>query len=532
MYVAPNSTIKFLQNVPLDNTYDHTVLFTSASHQADVFSTFGSTALTLSAQSYVREADGIIRVSLSTAQLYGCNYLMFKNTSFENKWFYAFITKIEYRNNGTSVVHFEIDVMQTWMLNFTVDPCFIEREHSTTDSPGDNLVPENLETGDYMLDGLDRVITTTLNEFPPVAVVFACTFGYVSTATSPADMFPDYKGGTNGGVYSGLALHAFLTIESANTFIDKVVDAKKLSGIVTAFMMYADFVHHDATATFTPSAGSKTKTLYNAKPTTIPNLPSGYTIKNKKLLTYPYIFCYITDNQGNGTAFPFEYFGSTNVQVDLWGSFSPDPAVVLVPKNYKGITDGNWDEKMVLKGFPQVAFNVDAYKAWIAQNGSAMAVSNMSAALSASVGVASGNPMAALGLVNNVMQSVQQMYIHQVQPPQNYGNVSGNVMYQTGRLNFHYGKKFIRPEFALIIDDYFNRFGYATHRVKTPNVFTSFGNRPHWNYVQTKRCALSGNVPADDLHSIANIFDNGITFWKYIAEVGHYNLDNSPGSSV
>ena len=32
------------------------------------------------------------------------------------------------------------------------------------------------------------------------------------------------------------------------------------------------------------------------------------------------------------------------------------------------------------------------------------------------------------------------------------------------------------PEFARIIDDYFNMFGYATHRVKTPNR----DGRPHW----------------------------------------------------
>ena len=85
-------------------------------------------------------------------------------------------------------------------------------------------------------------------------------------------------------------------------------------------------------------------------------------------------------------------------------------------------------------------------------------------------------------------------------------------------------KKAITREFAVKIDDYFNRYGYQTNNVKVPNR----NSRPHWNYVKTVGCSIKGSIPADDKSLICRIYDNGITFWKNGSEVGDYSLDNSP----
>ena len=53
-------------------------------------------------------------------------------------------------------------------------------------------------------------------------------------------------------------------------------------------------------------------------------------------------------------------------------------------------------------------------------------------------------------------------------------------------------------------------------------------SRPHWNYVKTIDCSISGSVPSDDEKTICNIFDKGITFWKNGNEIGNYSLDNRP----
>ena len=92
---------------------------------------------------------------------------------------------------------------------------------------------------------------------------------------------------------------------------------------------------------------------------------------------------------------------------------------------------------------------------------------------------------------------------------------------------FQFFYAYIRAEFAQIIDNYFNVYGYATHRVKIPNRAI----RPHWNYVKTQNVSLTGSVPADDMARLRQIYDNGVTFWRNGNEVGDYSLDNRPSAT-
>mgnify|MGYP003296521413 CR=1 FL=1 len=48
----------------------------------------------------------------------------------------------------------QIDVFSTWYSSFNVGQAFIEREHVSNDAIGANLVPENLETGEYIAQNL------------------------------------------------------------------------------------------------------------------------------------------------------------------------------------------------------------------------------------------------------------------------------------------------------------------------------------------------------------------------------------------
>ena len=79
---------------------------------------------------------------------------MFKNTGFSNKWFYAFITEIEFVNQNSCLVHYELDVFQTWYFEINYLSSFIVREHVTDDSVGLHTIPENLEKGEYIIDDI------------------------------------------------------------------------------------------------------------------------------------------------------------------------------------------------------------------------------------------------------------------------------------------------------------------------------------------------------------------------------------------
>ena len=137
MYIQPTTNIKLLKDVPLDNTYTNTIYFGDVNAQTTYFA--NKKKYDLNNYTYQRVNNGICLVGIEADRLYDCNYMMFQNTAFGNKWFYAFITSIAYKNNECSEIHFEIDVLQTWHFNYTIDHCFVEREHTKTDEIGEHI---------------------------------------------------------------------------------------------------------------------------------------------------------------------------------------------------------------------------------------------------------------------------------------------------------------------------------------------------------------------------------------------------------
>ena len=162
MYVEPNTTIKLLFGVPLNPTYEGTLTFDSREEQYDYFNS--KNPITLTQYSYQRYEDGVICVELPISRLYTCDYMMFQNYQYnEDKWFYAFVTNVEYVSETTTKVFYTIDVMQTWLLgqDWEFDNCFIDREHVSDDTIGTNILPEPFECGDFVLQKQNRLETYT-----------------------------------------------------------------------------------------------------------------------------------------------------------------------------------------------------------------------------------------------------------------------------------------------------------------------------------------------------------------------------------
>ena len=78
-----------------------------------------------------------------------------------------------------------------------------------------------------------------------------------------------------------------------------------------------------------------------------------------------------------------------------------------------------------------------------------------------------------------------------------------------------------------VIDEFFDMYGYAIHRVGTPNTDV----RPHWCYVKMVSSAIKPSgidgLPASDMRKIEAVLNTGVTFWKDMANVGNYSLNNT-----
>src|SRR5690625_969263 len=89
-----------------------------------------------------------VKVNKNIDDLWGTNYLTFLN---RNKRFYAFVTTMEYINDGLTHVYFEIDVLQTWLFEMDFKPSYVTREHrplwNSDGTPVLNTIDEGLNYG-------------------------------------------------------------------------------------------------------------------------------------------------------------------------------------------------------------------------------------------------------------------------------------------------------------------------------------------------------------------------------------------------
>lgn len=150
-YIQPDSTILICKDIPLNASYDDTLTFYGSDGnwdylaQYNYFASKTSELLTKEKYSIVRERQGVLRVEGDVGKWESVNYMVFTNKNFLDKHFYAFIIKAEYVNPNTTLLYFQIDVMQTWLGDLKFKESLIDREHVEDDSLYANLEDEGIQ---------------------------------------------------------------------------------------------------------------------------------------------------------------------------------------------------------------------------------------------------------------------------------------------------------------------------------------------------------------------------------------------------
>lgn len=572
--IVPNSDVYILKNVPLEPSFDHTIWFDSPEQQATAFTTY-ALAFYFDKVSYQRYPRPYITLDKTADELFDCNYMMFRNTAYGTKWFYAFITQVEYISNTTSRIYYTIDPMQTYLFDVNVGQCFVEREHAMTDAIGDNLNPESFELGEYVYDN-DFFPNIFLKTNYVICILATWKATYKDNRWVIEDASHGGVGGVDSGIYTGLTKNLCeydlgnprACVQKANAIIEAATKANKADGIVSITMYPKFFMNWSITGDLATGL----------VPDTVDSIPAftgtfdGYKPKNNKLYTAPFCGVYVDNLQGNAANYAYEYFANRKPTFNIVGAVNGNLECASIPINYKGLPT-NFQESLIMGGFPQCAWNVDTFKAWIAQNKYAIAagvattaidtvkqvalaatgvgiageVAGMSAAMT---GAGSAQTIQAVGQYANAYQNAQnasynaqsdvlnktinlvaQVKTASTQPNHARGQQSSSVFCAMGYQGFHYMTYRIQGQFARIIDDFFSMYGYKTNRLKVPNR----NGRKTWNYVKTCGCTLTGSAPADVTAALVQIYDRGITFWRCIdlsagnpfTRVGNYSLDNS-----
>lgn len=520
MYIPPNTGVIILQRVPLDMTYDHTLYFESEFDQHTYFAR--KRKFQLPNQYYQRANRNYIRVEIRTEDLYDCNYLMFRNEALGKKWFYAFITEVNYINNKVTEIEYVIDVMQTWYFDYELEQCFIERQHTETDNVGDNLIQEDLDLGDDYVDEGVYWFTD----------ISKCTTGVILATRTPDNLDPVPS--LVYGVYCPLYIKIGKTQsedpeESLTLTIQKFINNGIEDAIVCVYMI-PDFI-----------SDINIDDVY-AKPLDIPSRDftidrhdytyfGDYHPKNNKMYTWPYLFINVTSSDGTSANFKFENFldGGGIANFRIAGVPVTTPVLTTYPLKYLTTQESvrqlnDIEYALYCKAFPVCAWGGDLFKAWWAQNKTGVvldavtdAFGLMKATGSKEVGRAQG---VLLADVTNFISTAARL---NATPPQVHGKAQTDTLLQgLSRLGFRYYVKAVKPYFAQVIDEFFTRFGYAIHTTRKPNIHA----RQEFTYIKTVGCMITHSIPQDAITAICNIYDNGITFWVNPDHVGDYSVDN------
>lgn len=541
----------YLMQVPLENDYKHTLYFADRAAQQSYFASKATAKNTFTDFTYQRK-DEKIRVNAQYDSVINCNYCMYQNTAYNDKWFYAFIIDIKYISDGVTEIYIETDVMQTWLFDYTLKQCFVEREHTNNDTIGVNTVPECLETGDYICNSKHKY-APLLNK--------AYVIG--STADLRKDDFPNYAGGIYNGVISAANYYLYTSVAELQGAIFDLDKAGKGDAVTGVFMVPKDFIVLDDSGVSKNLVvglfAANVKKWSASEPISKPGTVNGYTPKNNKLLTYPYNYMLMSNNAGGAAVYKYELFSSSNCDFNICFALTPGCSIRLIPLKYSGIDENN-EEGLNGAKFPIGSWANDIYINWLTQtslnretqiqmstiNAAAGIVTNtasgtisgaasglsMGGGYGAAIGAGIGGLTSSIGSTINGAMSVYgtiasinaEKYAHSLQPPQASGNLnSGDVTLANSDLTFTAYKMSVKAEFARVIDDYFTMYGYQTNRVKVPNK----NHRSRFWYTKTVGCEIDGAMAQRDMQKIKACYDNGITFWRKADDIAIYNTANA-----
>ena len=275
-------------------------------------------------------------------------------------------------------------------------------------------------------------------------------------------------------------------------------------------------------------------------------LAENYSPVNKKLLSYPFSYFYVTNKCGEDVTYRYEDFPRVNGvrRMTYKKAYVPSASVSakLYFTNYKShAEDTTYGSRLYNYGVnfgkvPVCAWTTDYYTNWLTQNGVNVAMNTASGLGSAAFGAYSGaltavNPLVgglamaggALSAASTIGSTIGEMHKASELPWQAQGDLNmGDLMYAYTRNSISFYFMSVRPEFARIADNYFSAYGYKVNQVKLPNIT----GRRNWNYVKTIGCYIQADIPQEDLQTIKDMFDRGVTFWHNASTFGDYSQNN------
>lgn len=530
---SPTTNLRLL-STPLESDYSNTLWFPNIAAQTAYFTS--KTVKTYANFNYIKK-DNTIVVPDEVDNLYNCNYIMYQNSNFGMRWFYAFINRMEWASNGSTRLYVSTDVIQTWFFDINYYQSYVDRCHSDTDVVGDNIVPEDFTTGD---GGGYQVAGHT--DLAPDGIAIFATASYSGESKT---------GSVNSGIYSGAQNLSDFHID--NPGVGTILDAYVKNGTATAVIKLQQYPYKLKTAPMTLT--------FSKSPSSI----NGYTPVNKKLLSPAFITCFMsmygqecTFNPAfiNGSAVSIKVSadltsGTISAFVENYSSSSISTIAMFAAIPESGWAYNQYKNEYNLHSASNAMYirrsrenrDFGMYNAMLQGVGGAMQVAGAAidalnpltyATSKGASGVASGalsgtsailNASKALGQISGGYDEVSQDLAkinESYNAPATGSSAASNGYIATGKTALTYGYKVPPLDLVKRCDKYLSVYGYKQSEYRTINLHA----RLNWTFIKTVGLNASGNFPDEDMKTIKNAFNNGIFFWSYTAAFGNFDQPN------
>lgn len=476
-YVIPNSHLTLYKRVPLVKNGED-VLFLP---QTDAYNALASYAvLSYTKYTFLRE-EGAIRIEEKIQNVYGCNYIAFRNASHGNRLFFGFVDKIEYINENTTKIFFTIDPFPTWMdtVNFKSNIFAIR----ATPVPEEDFYPKNT-IKDVQPDTIDCIYED-------------------ANAVSYRNTTPVYNADRHGvyfvaprnqgyDIFAGASLTGVQIAPMSDTILESIKDRGGV--MIQAGIFPSDFFHTgDNNYEAIEQYDTITINVYDW----INNQHQNWHSKQK---TSAYTKLQFTLPQAK-KYYNLEDFDLHNNPLVVFKVISvmyPVPALFFYPTNYMGVAD-NLAEGLCYK-FPLLPVTVnDVYTM-------GETIRDITSALSAIVAGAAvgGFPGAVVGAAGGVLHAAGHAIGTEFNPPEYHAGTfpiinCDNYYRLSVKANFDY----VYPRDMDKIATYLTRYGWSQNRhVRIDYVDNA--------WIQAGEPVCYGSNFADELNAR---FSNGVRLW-------------------
>ena len=538
--VTPQGQI-YLCKTPLVSDYKHQLTFSNLQAQLSYFNS--KIEKTFDNYTYIKH-DNMIKVGENIDNIINCNYLFYKNTGFTNKYYFCFVTNMEYINENCTAIYFTTDVFQTWQFDIKYHPCFVEREHVNDDTIGLHTVEENLNVGEV----IEESETTDLSYTNEYGYYIGIMSGYTPT-DGQSSGGKNYDGiSVLNNVVSGLDLFLFKITDRPSIFnvlyfLARTNDDGKINDIGNMFIIPNASINEARLSLHTfpykydgvilgtcnyytiPPASDDVVFNPTTFDTTITKRHSftGFTPKNNKCFVYPYNYLYVSNNQGSYNIFKYEDFSTNNCVFENQLAVSIGISGRIVPKNYRNKLY-DYDESITLGKYPTCGWSGDAFTNWLTANAVNIPSQIVGNTIGAVTQIATGNIVGGLtNIAGTIASTIGEFHKASLLPNIKGGQAQGDVSFSANSMGFTFREMRTKTEFLQVIDNYFSMFGYKVNLVKSPNIT----GRNNWNYVKTTNANFTGNIPQSDILQINNMFNNGVTLWHNPNNMYNYSSNNS-----